>query len=92
VGDRVKSGETMLDVGDPGRLVQYQDAGSYLNEDLYHVVHELLCAGNELVDSAFSFLYLWSWWHIFATQSTVIPRGFRDSPRGWQVGKSTICD
>jgi hypothetical protein len=36
----LRSGETTLDTGDPGRLVQYQDSGSYLNEDLYHVVHE----------------------------------------------------
>jgi hypothetical protein len=30
----------MLDTGDPGHLVQYQDSGSYLNEDPYHVVHD----------------------------------------------------
>jgi hypothetical protein len=30
----------MLATGDPGRLVQYQDSGSYLSEDLYHVVHD----------------------------------------------------
>lgn len=30
----------MLDTGDPDRLVQYQDSGSYHNEDMYHVVHE----------------------------------------------------
>ena len=44
----------MLDTGDPGRLVQYQDSDSYLNEDLYHIIHDQLCAGNERADSALS--------------------------------------